>query len=95
MKTKLLRKVRKRYSITYWPNGINHGAFTTGSPVIFVEDTNRISRKYFCVIREDISYDKAYEEAFELVRSWIREDYPRKIKKGFIKLWYKRTTHPR
>lgn len=88
MKTKLLKKVRKRYSITHYPNGVVIcGSFQKG-PVTRLEDNHRNWRGLSLQGEKDIAFNVLYG----YLKEWISQDYKhsrkRKVKTIEEKLWY-------
>jgi hypothetical protein len=88
MKTKLLKKVRKRYSITHYPKGLwRYGEFIKG-PVTRLQDKKHSWR--------GLSMEGDKQEAFNVLygylKHWIVKDYihsrKRKVKTIEEKLWY-------
>lgn len=77
MKTKLLRKIRKQYSIVYYPRGIE--CFFFGSRYFIHKGEYYVSRKGVGV------YLKTKNECLDYILNRVREKYGRK--KG-IKVWY-------
>ena len=90
MKTKLLKKVRKRYSINHYPKGVYLcGRFLKG-PVTILQD-NHNQFKFWNIVGGD--KQKALDELMDELKKWILTDYKhtRKIKKEKTiveKLWY-------
>jgi len=89
MKVKLLKKIRKRYSINHYPNGIYiYGKFEKG-PVTILKDNEDSWRTSWSNNPKEIAYDTFYN----ILLKWIQKDYGtfRKNKKVIIeeKLWYK------
>jgi hypothetical protein len=90
MKVKLLKKIRKRYSIEHYPNGVFlWGDFEKG-PLTLLRDNERSYRLDFCYSEKT----KAYRELHKILLRWIEKDYgPFKSKKSKITsetLWYKK-----
>lgn len=99
MKTKLLRKVRKRFEINYYPNGYDFGGeiYSDHECMIVID-------KAFCIwsatpIRykrnEWESKEEAYDECYKQLLSLIRNIYydkgtrrNKKLKKAEEKLWH-------
>jgi hypothetical protein len=84
MKTKLLKKVRKRYSINHYPREFEKG------PVTILQDNHNQFRGW-CVDGSD--KQKALDELMDELKKWILTDYKhtRKIKKEKTiveKLWH-------
>lgn len=90
MKVKLLKKIRKRYFITHYPNGVYlYGDFIEG-PVTMLQD------------REDrwrykISYkvkQQAYKQLYDVLIKWIERDYgsfkSNRVKITSEQLWYRK-----
>lgn len=83
MKTKLLKKVRKQYSIVYYPNGIRHGdyVFHKGEYVV---------HKGFRSIWNIRGY-ATKNDAIDAILKELRIKYRHLIKKDFhkgTKVWY-------
>lgn len=95
MKTKLLRKVRKRYSIVYYPNGFKTHMDTIYSECVVLNDS-KCSFNARMTVFQMTRFTK--EEAFSILRikliKWIRNDYDHlgirknKLRKIKEKLWY-------
>ena len=90
MKVKLLKKIRKRYSITHYSNGVYlYGDFFKG-PQTILRDCE-ISYRWE---RSILEKNNAYEKLYKILLSWIEEDYgPSKRKTKSIiseQLWYKK-----
>jgi hypothetical protein len=88
MKTKLLKKVRKRYSITHYPNGVViYGEFIKG-PVTRLEDNYDSYKGLSLQGEKDIAFNVLYDR----LKIWISQDYKRarkrKVKTIEEKLWY-------
>lgn len=89
MKVKLLKKIRKRYSIVYYPNGFYlYEDFFKGPITVLYDNTNEYRTK----VSSSVKW-KAYEELYSMLLKWIEKDYgPFKSKKKKITsetLWYK------
>ncbi len=87
MKIKLLKKIRKRYSIIYYPNGKYFWSGFFDKPVTVLDDrTDKWRWKASDKPKED-----ARKELYEKLVQWIREDYShlRKNKITEEKLWWK------
>ena len=97
MKTKLLKKIRKRFSIVHYPNGYLIQCFNTtierykkrGCVCLKVGEASILT-----VDLEDYFLDLAYEKCTEEILKWCRANYSRKANhvnnrkfKG-IKLWH-------
>jgi hypothetical protein len=88
MKTKLLRKIRKRYSITHYPNGLYVNNRFYGGPQTILED----KKDDFRDVYSQAPKKQAYDELRNRLMSWIDRDYGplnsklRKIKEE--KLWH-------
>jgi hypothetical protein len=90
MKVKLLKKIRKRYSITHYPNGLYiYGDFCEGPQTILKDSENDYRWDRSILLKKD-----AYEKLYKILLSWIEEDYgPSKRKTKSIiseQLWYKK-----
>jgi len=90
MKVKLLKKIRKRYSIIHYPNGVYlYGDFVKG-PVTLLEDRNDSWRWKM----SDKVKQQAYKQLYDILLRWIEQDYgPFKSSKTKItseQLWYKK-----
>ena len=87
MKVKLLKKIRKRYSITHYPNGYYIGGTWCDNEFTILDDSEdpwRYKINYS-------SKENAYKELVVLLREWIEEDYriSRKRKNNQKqKLWF-------
>lgn len=92
MKAKLLKKIRKRYTIVYWPNGVFlSGDFYEG-PLLRLEDTNSMFRDCNIYITKKVSKEQAYDILYERLLDWIQQDYgtfrSRRVKIVSEKLWH-------
>jgi hypothetical protein len=90
MKVKLLKKVRKRYTITHYPNGLYMDtSFYRGPQTLLVDNYNdwRMSTS-------QLPRKEAYEVLYLRMIDWIQKDYG--PSKGRLKkltsenLWYKK-----
>lgn len=89
MKVKLLKKIRKRYSIVYYPNGVYlYDDFFKGPLTVLYDNENDYRAKISSSDKQ-----KAYKELYTMLLKWIEKDYgPFKSKKKKITsetLWYK------
>ena len=89
MKVKLLKKIRKRYSIVYYPNGVYlYDDFFEGPITVLYDSENEYRTKI-----SSLDKQKAYKELYTMLLKWIEKDYgPFKSKKKKITsetLWYK------
>jgi hypothetical protein len=90
MKVKLLKKIRKRYSITHYPNGVFISNEFFKGPITILKDNQNSFRSELSWF---FSPQQAYKELYpELIR-WIEKDYgPFRSKTSKItqeKIWYK------
>ena len=92
MKVKLLKKIRKRYSITYYPyGGYIHGDWND-FPFIILEDNNSSFKWRIFKINSIQTKNIQYLNALDRMRGWIREDYKVERKRRNIvkeKLWFR------
>ena len=90
MKVKLLRKVRKRYSITHYPNGLYMSDIFYAGPISILWDNNNEYRWRMNGSLKESAYCKLYAELLE----WIQKDYGpskgRTRKLTSEQLWYKK-----
>lgn len=90
MKVKLLKKVRKRYSITHYPNGVYISDHFFKGPVTIVRDNNNDYRLEISVLEKPVAYYKLYD----IILDWIQQDYGRFRSKTHRitseQLWYKK-----
>lgn len=89
MKVKLLRKIRKRYDITHYPNGLYlWGDFQEGAITILSDNQN--SWRYMVSTKDK---KEAYEYFYKMLLVWIERDYGNlRSKRSKIveeKLWWK------
>ena len=89
MKTKLLRKIRKRYDITHYPNGrYLWGEFEKDALTILSD--NQDSWRYKISTKDK---KEAYDALYEILLKWIEKDYGNlRSKRSKIveeKLWWK------
>lgn len=90
MKVKLLKKVRKRYSITHYPNGVYlYGDFWEGPLTMLVDSENNYSWES-SMLEKEVAYKKLYK----ILVSWIQRDYgifkSKRHKITSEQLWYKK-----
>ena len=90
MKVKLLKKIRKRYSITHYPNGIYLGdRFWEGPLTCLLDNTNEWRLKTHFSRKEE-----GYKALYKHMMYWIEKDYgPFKSKSRKVtseQLWYKK-----
>ena len=90
MKVKLLKKIRKRYTMTHYPNGVYlYGDFNKG-PLTMLEDSGNSYRYRVSSKEKSI----AYKELYPILIEWIQEDYGTFKSKRIVitseKLWYKK-----
>jgi len=93
MKTKLLKEVRKRYSITHYPQGLRRWGDTVKGPITILKDKKRY------LDLEGLSTkikEKAYDDLYKILITWIKRDYKHTKKKSkqkdtfpYENLWYK------
>ncbi len=88
MKVKLLKIVRKRYSITHYPDGVYCGDYWVAGPVTYLQDRNN----GFRVKSSHSEKELAYKTLYDIMRGWIEQDYKTSRKKRNVRietLWYK------
>ena len=89
MKVKLLKKIRKRYSIIYYPNGVYLDNDFYDGPITLLYDT----QNYYRTKISNAHKEQAYRELYGMLLRWIEKDYSkyRKRKKKITSeiLWYK------
>jgi hypothetical protein len=90
MKVKLLKKIRKRYSITHYPNGVYlYGDFCKGPLTILTDSESQYRWESL-----EIGKEEAYKKLYKLLLEWIQKDYGTfKSKRRVItseQLWYKK-----
>jgi hypothetical protein len=86
MKVKLLKKIRKRYSITYYPTGVENNGWIKG-PLCVLSDHNNLFQYRYIFGEKSISY----KHSWDLMREWIRKDYKTEKKRRTYtseKLWF-------
>jgi hypothetical protein len=90
MKVKLLKKIRKRYNMTHYPNGVFISNKFYNGPITILTDNNNSFRFQ---LKIDLPPNLAYKELYPRLISWIESDYgPFKSKQKKItseKIWYK------
>lgn len=90
MKVKLLKKIRKRYSIIYYPNGVYFYDDFFEGPITVLYDSESEYRTTLSTLEKP----KAYQKLYSTLLKWIEKDYgPFKNKKKKIiseTLWYKK-----
>ena len=71
MKVKLLKKVRKRYIITHYPNGLYMDTcFYKGPQTLLIDNTNDWRMETSTLPKED-----AYKVLYTYMVNWIQKDY--------------------
>lgn len=89
MKVKLLKKIRKRYEITHYPNGVFISGDFYNGPITILKD-NQNSFRFEPVTH--FSPQQAYRELYPKLIRWIEKDYgPFRSKTSKItqeKVWY-------
>ena len=89
MKVKLLKKVRKRYVITYYPKGVALYDNWHEGPLMVLKDTNNSWRT---IAWEHDTKEELFNHAFERLKIWITRDYKKDYKRNkkviSEKLWY-------
>ena len=90
MKVKLLRKVRKRYTITHYPNGLYMDKlFYNGPQTLLIDNTNS-----WRMATSQMPKKEAYKYLYGCMVEWIQKDYG--PSKGRLRkltsenLWYKK-----
>jgi hypothetical protein len=90
MKVKLLKKIRKRFSITHYPNGVYLWSDFCKGPITLLVDSENSYR--FKLSR--LEKVEAYKELYKHLIDWIEKDYgPFNSKRRKITsetLWYKK-----
>jgi hypothetical protein len=99
VKTKLLRKVRKKFEINYYPNGYDFGDYETNNECVAVINKSVwfgspiVDHPFF--ISNDTSKDEAYKKCYELLVEFIMWYYAskgtrrnKKLEKTTEKFWY-------
>lgn len=90
LKVILLKKIRKRYTITHYPNGIYIGEDFYKGPLTILDDKQKSWRLKTSNLPKNIAYENLYQNMMH----WIGQDYgpfnskTRKITSE--KLWYKK-----
>jgi hypothetical protein len=88
MKVKLLRKIRKRYSITHYPNGYYQDKDFFEGPITILRDSED-SWRYLALYH---TKSEAYDILYKTLLHWIEKDYDKlRSKKTKITsevLWY-------
>jgi len=80
MKTKLLKEVRKRYSITHYPQGLRRWGDTVKGPITILKDIDDIGSQYEKIVEIKT---KIYLESIQRVKE--KEDRLNSLNKVFIK----------
>jgi hypothetical protein len=90
MKVKLLKKIRKRYSITHYPNGVFLWDEFYEGPITILRDRNSNYRWEVSRFEKQPAYNKLYEKLLE----WIQQDYgtfkSKRVEIVSEELWYKK-----
>jgi len=88
MKVKLLKKIRKRFSITHYPDGCYFGDDWMKGPITYLwDEQNSWSYRFSRFPKE-----QAYKELYNIMRGWIERDYRTSRKRKNVRvetLWYK------
>jgi len=90
MKVKLLKKVRKRYTITHYPNGLYMDTSFYRGPLTILVDNHKDWR----MMSSQLPKKEAYEYFYKRMIDWMQKDYG--PSKGRLKkltseqLWYKK-----
>lgn len=80
MKVKLLRKIRKRYSIVYYPKGVevmNLGIYDTDIYYVFMNK---------CTIWG--SFESSKNDCIDWIMKEVRKEYGKEHHSKGIKVWY-------
>lgn len=85
MKTDLLKKVRKRYDISYYPNGYYTGNHFVPGPHVRLTDSKD---KWRTLSMKGEDKDESFEILYNILKEWIQKDYPSKKKISKEKLWH-------
>jgi len=90
MKTKLLKKIRKRFEIVYYPRGsvTNFlGKRYENSPSVVLKEGGDIISRYTI---GKWTLESATQKAKQEIIDWCRKNYPSKryLKRTEIKLWH-------
>lgn len=87
MKTDLLKKVRKRYDISYYPNGYHVGSRFVSGPHMRLTD-KKDQWRTLSMRGED--KDESFKILYDILKDWIQRDYSNKRKKKIVKekLWH-------
>lgn len=88
MKTKLLKKIRKRYTITHYPDGVYWKKQFIKGPYTVLWDNDDVYRYEITCETKDNAYNLLYLK----MKRWIELDYgpyKRQRNRKVEKLWYK------
>lgn len=88
MKVKLLKQIRKRYTITHYPDGVYWGNYWEKGPFTILYDKDKSYR--YKVSHE--SKEFAFDYFRKMMMEWIEADYKTSRKRKYVKvekLWYK------
>jgi hypothetical protein len=88
MKVKLLKQIRKRYTITHYPDGVYWGDNWHQGPYTVLYDNNKNWRYFTSHEPKDIAFKKFKG----IMMEWIESDYKTSRKRKYVKvekLWYK------
>ena len=90
MKTRLLKKVRSRYSITHYPKGVRYYGHLFTESLSVLTDNNNEWRSKLVYGNKTETFDELYDQ----LKKWIRLDYEtsnsRHSKFPEEQLWYKK-----
>lgn len=92
MKARLLKRIRKRYEIRYWPNGLFIDREFYSGPLLRLVDHNSLYRDFTYSIGSKLTKEDAHKAAYEKLLMWIQQDYgtfkSKRVKITSEKLWY-------
>lgn len=95
MKTKLLKKIRKRFEIIHYPQGWNFGEHSiniNNKPCVILYDHKNDSQIQYLLSSRSIH--NAFNSAKEYILYTIRKEYKKKYEiKESKKLWYNESSN--
>lgn len=95
MKTKLLKKIRNRFSIEFYPNGKYIFQRFEERPIIFFEDKGNKWNSFWWYVGVLYTKEEAYGLAYKKLKDTIQKEYShlrsRKKKNiNSVSLWWKK-----
>jgi len=91
MKTKLLKKVRQRYQVLFFPKYFKYyDTYYSGDCMVLVDNRNSWRTLIIQLKQSDTTKEQAEQELLKKLKGWIRVDYGSKKKSSVgERIWYK------